>query len=111
MARQSATAESAAASNLPGGGERAAQSRAGQRAQHLPALWAALDKPELAQARNVVAIGADAWMDAAVALFHSLSDRTRLTISRHLARGQARVADVLGELRLAQSTVSTSTRA
>jgi ArsR family transcriptional regulator, cadmium/lead-responsive transcriptional repressor len=45
-------------------------------------------------------------MDAAVALFHSLSDRTRLTIVRRLARGEARVADLIGELGLAQSTVS-----
>ncbi|UTT47945.1 ArsR/SmtB family transcription factor [Rhodococcus gordoniae] len=45
-------------------------------------------------------------LDAAVALFHSLSDGTRLAIVRRLARGEARVADLVGELGLAQSTVS-----
>ena len=43
---------------------------------------------------------------AAVALFHSLSDGTRLAIVRRLAEGETRVADLVGELRLAQSTVS-----
>ncbi len=45
-------------------------------------------------------------MGAAVALFRSLSDRTRLAIVRRLATGEARVADLVGELGLAQSTVS-----
>jgi DNA-binding transcriptional ArsR family regulator len=45
-------------------------------------------------------------LDAAVALFHSLSDGTRLAIARRLAGGEARVADLVGELGLAQSTVS-----
>lgn len=45
-------------------------------------------------------------LDAAVALFHSLSDGTRLAIVRRLAQGEARVADLVGELGLAQSTVS-----
>ena len=45
-------------------------------------------------------------LDAAVALFHSLSDGTRLSIVRRLAEGEARVADLIGELGLAQSTVS-----
>ena len=45
-------------------------------------------------------------IDAAVALFHSLSDATRLTIVRRLAVGEARVTDLVGELGLAQSTVS-----
>lgn len=44
--------------------------------------------------------------DAAVALFHSLSDGTRLAIVRRLAEGEARVTDLVGELGLAQSTVS-----
>lgn len=43
---------------------------------------------------------------AAVALFHSLSDATRLAIVQRLARGEARVVDLVGELGLAQSTVS-----
>lgn len=47
-----------------------------------------------------------AGLDAAVALFHSLSDSTRLTIVQRLADGQARVADLVAELGLAQSTVS-----
>lgn len=45
-------------------------------------------------------------IDAAVALFHSLSDGTRLMIVRRLAEGEARVADLVGEFELAQSTVS-----
>ncbi|MFN3600842.1 MAG: ArsR/SmtB family transcription factor [Dietzia sp.] len=45
-------------------------------------------------------------LDAAVALFHSLSDGTRLAIVRRLAHGETRVADLVAELGLAQSTVS-----
>ncbi len=45
-------------------------------------------------------------VDAATALFHSLSDGTRLAILRRLAVGEARVVDLTGELGLAQSTVS-----
>lgn len=45
-------------------------------------------------------------MGAAMALFHSLSDGTRLAIVRRLAGGEARVVDLVGELGLAQSTVS-----
>lgn len=45
-------------------------------------------------------------LDAAVALFHSLSDATRLAIVRRLAGGEARVVDLVAELGLAQSTVS-----
>ncbi|MCT7294150.1 metalloregulator ArsR/SmtB family transcription factor [Rhodococcus sp. PAE-6] len=45
-------------------------------------------------------------LDAAVALFHSLSDGTRLAIVRSLADRESRVADLVGELGLAQSTVS-----
>ena len=41
-----------------------------------------------------------------MALFHSLSDGARLAIVRRLADGEARVADLVGELNLAQSTVS-----
>ncbi|TSD94874.1 winged helix-turn-helix transcriptional regulator [Skermania sp. ID1734] len=50
--------------------------------------------------------GTGSNLDAAVALFHSLSDGTRLAIVRRLADGEARVADLIGELGLAQSTVS-----
>ncbi|WP_024794161.1 ArsR/SmtB family transcription factor [Tomitella biformata] len=52
------------------------------------------------------AVCAGTGLDAAVALFHSLSDGTRLAIVRRLADGEARVADLVGELGLAQSTVS-----
>lgn len=43
---------------------------------------------------------------AAEALFHSLSDTTRLAIVRRLAHGEARVVDLVEQLGLAQSTVS-----
>lgn len=43
---------------------------------------------------------------AAVSLFHSLADATRLTIIRRLATGEARVSDLVRELGLAQSTTS-----
>jgi DNA-binding transcriptional ArsR family regulator len=43
---------------------------------------------------------------AAEALFHSLSDRTRLRIVQRLAGGEARVTDLVAELELPQSTVS-----
>lgn len=42
----------------------------------------------------------------AVALFHSLSDSTRLAILQRLADGEVRVVDLTAELDLAQSTVS-----
>lgn len=42
----------------------------------------------------------------AVALFHSLSDPTRLAILERLAEGEARVVDLTGLLGAAQSTVS-----
>ncbi|MBF6100536.1 winged helix-turn-helix transcriptional regulator [Nocardia cyriacigeorgica] len=45
-------------------------------------------------------------LDPAVALFHSLSDGTRLAIVHRLAAGEARVADLMAGLGLAQSTVS-----
>ncbi len=54
----------------------------------------------------LAANGNESGLDAAVALFHSLSDGTRLAIVRRLADGEARVADLVGELGLAQSTVS-----
>lgn len=49
---------------------------------------------------------AGAGLDPAVALFHSLSDATRLAIVQRLAHGEARVADLVAELGMAQSTVS-----
>ncbi|MCP9271142.1 ArsR/SmtB family transcription factor [Mycolicibacterium arenosum] len=42
----------------------------------------------------------------AVALFHGLSDPTRLAIVRHLSSGEARVVDLVRTLGLPQSTVS-----
>lgn len=45
-------------------------------------------------------------LDPAVALFHSLSDVTRLAIVQRLARGEARVSDLVAETGMAQSTVS-----
>lgn len=47
-----------------------------------------------------------AGVSPAAALFHSLSDETRLRIVQRLAHGEARVVDLTGELGLAQSTVS-----
>ncbi|KPN48288.1 ArsR/SmtB family transcription factor [Mycobacterium intracellulare] len=47
-----------------------------------------------------------AELAGAVALFHSLSDPTRLAIARHLAQGEARVVDLTRALGLPQSTVS-----
>ena len=44
--------------------------------------------------------------EAAVSLFHSLADPSRLAIVRRLAGGEARVRDLTDELGLAQSTVS-----
>jgi DNA-binding transcriptional ArsR family regulator len=43
---------------------------------------------------------------AAVALFHSLSDGTRLAILQRLTGGEARVVDLTNLLGVAQSTVS-----
>ena len=43
---------------------------------------------------------------AAEALFHSLSDRTRLRIVQRLAASEVRVTDLVAELELPQSTVS-----
>ena len=47
-----------------------------------------------------------AGISPAAALFHSLSDETRLRIVQRLTRGEARVVDLTAELGLAQSTVS-----
>lgn len=49
---------------------------------------------------------ARADLAAAVALFRSLADPTRLVIVRRLAAGEARVVDLTAELGLPQSTVS-----
>ena len=45
-------------------------------------------------------------LSPAAALFHGLSDATRLAILQRLARGEARVVDLTGQLGVAQSTVS-----
>ncbi|MEV8181423.1 MULTISPECIES: metalloregulator ArsR/SmtB family transcription factor [Micrococcaceae] len=47
-----------------------------------------------------------AKLDPATALFHSLSDPTRLNIVKRMAGGEVRVSDLTRELGLAQSTVS-----
>lgn len=52
----------------------------------------------------MTASGAD--VSAAVSLFRSLADPTRLAIVRHLALGEHRVVDLTAHLGLAQSTVS-----
>ena len=52
----------------------------------------------------MTAIGTD--VSAAVYLFRSLADPTRLAIVRHLALGEHRVVDLTAHLGLAQSTVS-----
>jgi len=52
-------------------------------------------------------ISQEGTLQPAVALFHSLSDPIRLTIVQRLARGETRVSDLVRELGLAQSTVST----
>jgi len=46
-------------------------------------------------------------LSPAAALFHSLSDPTRLAIVKRMACGEVRVGDLTGELGMAQSTVST----
>ncbi|MBW3604083.1 MAG: metalloregulator ArsR/SmtB family transcription factor [Actinobacteria bacterium] len=51
------------------------------------------------------ATGRSEWA-AAVALFRSLADPTRLAVVRRLAVGERRVTDLVRELGLAQSTVS-----
>jgi DNA-binding transcriptional ArsR family regulator len=45
-------------------------------------------------------------LSAAVALFRSLGDSTRLAIVHELARGERRIVDLTARLGLAQSTVS-----
>lgn len=47
-----------------------------------------------------------AGVPAAAALFHSLSDPTRLAVLRHLALGEHKVVDLVAHLGVAQSTVS-----
>ena len=45
-------------------------------------------------------------LQTAAALFRGLADPTRLTLTRRLAAGEARVVDLTAELDLAQSTLS-----
>jgi ArsR family transcriptional regulator len=47
-----------------------------------------------------------AELGPAVALFHSLSDATRLSIVQKLAHGEARVVDLMRATGMAQSSVS-----
>lgn len=51
-------------------------------------------------------VAAQAGTEAAVALFRSLADPTRLALVQRLAGGEARVVDLTSELGMAQSTVS-----
>ena len=48
----------------------------------------------------------DLGLDVAAALFHGLSDPSRLAILQHLTLGEHRVRDLTEHLGLAQSTVS-----
>ncbi|MGQ0843432.1 MAG: ArsR/SmtB family transcription factor [Sporichthyaceae bacterium] len=59
-----------------------------------------------ARDRCLAADGSEPGLAVAAALFHSLSDPTRLAITARLARSEARVVDLVAELGLAQSTVS-----
>ena len=52
-------------------------------------------------------IATESRLRPAVALFRSLADPTRLSIVRRLADGEARVVDLVRDLELPQSTVST----
>lgn len=52
------------------------------------------------------AIQAESGLEIAAALFHGLSDVTRLAIVLRLSKGEARVVDLVAELGFAQSTVS-----
>lgn len=60
----------------------------------------------MAMTIGVTAAAEPRALDAATALFHGLSDATRLAILRRLAVCEARVVDLTAELGLAQSTVS-----
>jgi DNA-binding transcriptional ArsR family regulator len=53
-----------------------------------------------------VELSETAALAPAASSFHSLSDRTRLAILRHLALNEHRVVDLTAQLGLAQSTVS-----
>jgi ArsR family transcriptional regulator len=55
---------------------------------------------------TIISTEGRAQLGALVALFHSLSDTTRLSIVHRLRDGEARVVDLVGDLGLAQSTVS-----
>jgi len=65
-------------------------------------------RPAPANARlgTFVDAGAEPDPTAAVLLFRSLADPTRLRILRHLVLGEHRVVDLTTHLALAQSTVS-----
>lgn len=47
-----------------------------------------------------------AGSDAFAALFHALSEPTRLALLQHLSTGEHRVRDLVAHMHLAQSTVS-----
>jgi DNA-binding transcriptional ArsR family regulator len=56
--------------------------------------------------KEVDGVDEDVDLAVAAALFHGLSDPSRLLIVRHLALGEHRVVDLTAHLGLAQSTVS-----
>lgn len=60
----------------------------------------------LVRYHRMMAIISELGLSPAAALFHSLSDETRLAIVQRLAEGEIRVADLVAELGLAQSTIS-----
>jgi DNA-binding transcriptional ArsR family regulator len=62
--------------------------------------------PTAADPRTHLPTASAAALGPAAALFHSLSDPTRLTILQHLTAGEHRVRDLTEHLGLAQSTVS-----
>ena len=76
----------------------------------IPCRRMALPVSPASVAPSTLAGGADAAAEgpptAAVCLFRSLADPTRLAILRHLALGEHRVVDLTAHLGLAQSTVS-----
>src|ERR1039458_3177706 len=60
----------------------------------------------MAMISQLYAPAASADLSAAVALFRSLGDVTRLVIVHELARGERRIVDLTRAVGLAQSTVS-----
>jgi hypothetical protein len=66
-------------------------------------LFASVRRSPLAPRQHTTLAPLLQGLDPAVALFHSLSDPTRLTIVARLAAGEARVRDLVEQTGLAQS--------